>query len=473
MDTRVLPTEPDLIKPAIPNIRPFPMAFPITASVSFIFLFFSYTTLSFPLVPSPLARLLDIQRREQSPPSVQLAAARGLLSRLLPSHISSFDFEIVSKVVLANTTKFLKLDDQMACVQTGFVGGKKEYWLSVSPKEGLTGPELDERTALWHHLRCKSVKELCGLILFTRIQGTTGVELSAGLHWYLKHWCWAHISWEKSGGLQLLSVPKAESLPRVPPSGVFVQRPVPWSYYQNAVTSSYSYAWWGWERWEKEIDWMALQGINLPLAFNGQEAIWKKVFERDKLRCVGPETSSDASCWLAALLRPKVVGDAKQVGAGGREPKGEVDGGSAKELDLELLYLARSVLLLHLETQRGVPNGDYLGGLDIGHLGLDLGLRVDPGGILQHPTIMLLGAHLALHPCFSDVDLGLVGSLLVRRLAEVGEVLVVLDVNELLDVGMATTWRLPPRYNISHSDLDDFFGGPAFLAWSRMGNLHG
>ena len=39
-----------------------------------------------------------------------------------------------------------------------------------------------------------------------------------------------------------------------------------------------SYVWWDWERWEKEIDWMALQGINLPLAFTGQEAIWKKVF---------------------------------------------------------------------------------------------------------------------------------------------------------------------------------------------------
>ncbi|XP_034887064.1 alpha-N-acetylglucosaminidase isoform X2 [Populus alba] len=57
-----------------------------------------------------------------------------------------------------------------------------------------------------------------------------------------------------------------------------IQRPVPWNYYQNVVTSSYSYVWWNWERWEKELDWMALQGINLPLAFTGQEAIWQKVF---------------------------------------------------------------------------------------------------------------------------------------------------------------------------------------------------
>uniref|UniRef100_A0A803P653 Alpha-N-acetylglucosaminidase tim-barrel domain-containing protein n=1 Tax=Cannabis sativa TaxID=3483 RepID=A0A803P653_CANSA len=29
------------------------------------------------------------------------------------------------------------------------------------------------------------------------------------------------------------------------------------------------------------------------------------------------------------------------------------------------------------------------------------------------------------------------------------------------------------KFNMSSKDLDDFFGGPAFLAWSRMGNLHG
>ncbi len=33
---------------------------------------------------------------------------------------------------------------------------------------------------------------------------------------------------------------------------------------------SYSMAFWNWSRWEQELDWMALQGINLPLAFTGQ-----------------------------------------------------------------------------------------------------------------------------------------------------------------------------------------------------------
>ena len=71
-----------------------------------------------------------------------------------------------------------------------------------------------------------------------RIQGTTGVELVSGLHWYLKYWCGAHISWDKTGGAQLASVPSPGSLPHVKGEGVKIERPVTWNYYQNVVTSS-------------------------------------------------------------------------------------------------------------------------------------------------------------------------------------------------------------------------------------------
>lgn len=71
-----------------------------------------------------------------------------------------------------------------------------------------------------------------------RIKGTTGVELASGLHWYLKYWCGAHISWDKTGGAQIASIPNPGSLPPVKDEGVVIQRPVPWNYYQNVVTSS-------------------------------------------------------------------------------------------------------------------------------------------------------------------------------------------------------------------------------------------
>jgi len=47
----------------------------------------------------------------------------------------------------------------------------------------------------------------------------------------------------------------------------------------NVCTVSYSAVWWNWERWEREIDWMALQGVNLPLAFTGQEYVQRALFK--------------------------------------------------------------------------------------------------------------------------------------------------------------------------------------------------
>ncbi|KAI3952147.1 hypothetical protein MKW98_005842 [Papaver atlanticum] len=205
-------------------------------SISFL-IFFSgllSTSLSSTVGVDHISQLLRIQDKERASPLVQVAAAQGVLRRLLPTHSSSFEFNIVSKELC---------------------GGKSCFIIRNHPSYRTKGgPDI-------------------------RIDGSSGVELSAGLHWYLKNWCGSHISWDKTGGAQLYSVPKPGFLPHVPAAGVLIQRPVPWNYYQNAVTSSYTFAWWDWERWEKEIDWMALQGINLPLAFTGQEAIWQKVFQ--------------------------------------------------------------------------------------------------------------------------------------------------------------------------------------------------
>jgi alpha-N-acetylglucosaminidase len=38
-------------------------------------------------------------------------------------------------------------------------------------------------------------------------------------------------------------------------------------------------SWWDWPRWEKEVDWMALHGINMPLALTGEEYTWYLVYK--------------------------------------------------------------------------------------------------------------------------------------------------------------------------------------------------
>jgi alpha-N-acetylglucosaminidase len=57
-----------------------------------------------------------------------------------------------------------------------------------------------------------------------------------------------------------------------------IQAASKYRYYLNTCTRSYTMAFWNWARWEQGIDWMALQGINLPLAFTGQEAVFAEVF---------------------------------------------------------------------------------------------------------------------------------------------------------------------------------------------------
>lgn len=37
--------------------------------------------------------------------------------------------------------------------------------------------------------------------------------------------------------------------------------------------------WWNWERWENEIDFMAMNGINMPLAVVGTQAVWLKTMD--------------------------------------------------------------------------------------------------------------------------------------------------------------------------------------------------
>uniref|UniRef100_A0A1B6LQJ1 Alpha-N-acetylglucosaminidase n=1 Tax=Graphocephala atropunctata TaxID=36148 RepID=A0A1B6LQJ1_9HEMI len=103
------------------------------------------------------------------------------------------------------------------------------------------------------------------------IEGSSGVAVSWGFHHYLKYFCNCHISWDDDQ----LNFP-----PVLPPANVHIVANDRFRYYQNVCTPSYSFVWWDWKQWERHIDWMALNGINLALAFNGQEAIWQKVYLR-------------------------------------------------------------------------------------------------------------------------------------------------------------------------------------------------
>lgn len=105
------------------------------------------------------------------------------------------------------------------------------------------------------------------------VRGNTPVSIAAGINWYLKYYAGIHLSWSSM---------KASLPDPLPP----VSKPerhssfVEYRYAYNYCTFSYSMAFWDWERWEREIDWLALHGINLPLSVTGAETVWHNVLRR-------------------------------------------------------------------------------------------------------------------------------------------------------------------------------------------------
>ncbi len=104
------------------------------------------------------------------------------------------------------------------------------------------------------------------------LRGNTGVAVASGFYHYLTEYCNSQITWNGTN----LKVPK--TLPLVAKK-IRKQTPYEYRYYLNYCTFNYSMSWWDWPRWEKEIDWMALHGINMPLAITGEEYTWYVVYK--------------------------------------------------------------------------------------------------------------------------------------------------------------------------------------------------
>jgi alpha-N-acetylglucosaminidase len=102
----------------------------------------------------------------------------------------------------------------------------------------------------------------------TILEGNNPVVIASALNWYLKYICGSHIGWN---GDQI-NLSKRLHKVNIP---VTMKSQFQYRYYLNYCTFSYSMPWWDWCRWEKEIDFMALNGINLALALVGQEAVWQ------------------------------------------------------------------------------------------------------------------------------------------------------------------------------------------------------
>ena len=111
------------------------------------------------------------------------------------------------------------------------------------------------------------------------ITGNSDLSLATGLNWYLKYVAGIHLSWNNP----------SQKLPEVlplPQKKIRQATAMKNRYYLNYCTYSYSMAFWDWERWEKEIDWMAMHGINMPLSITGMEVVWYNLLKRIGPACM-------------------------------------------------------------------------------------------------------------------------------------------------------------------------------------------
>ena len=125
-------------------------------------------------------------------------------------------------------------------------------------------------------LDTKEAFEISGNNGKIRIKGTTISAITTGIGWYLNNHAHINITWNSLNE-------KGEGVAYADLSGITVPTTTKthtcdakYRYYLNYCTFGYSMSTWDWKRWQQEIDWMALHGVNMPLQIVGLEEVWRQ-----------------------------------------------------------------------------------------------------------------------------------------------------------------------------------------------------
>ena len=132
------------------------------------------------------------------------------------------------------------------------------------------------------------------------IYANTGNAAAYALYDYVKKYCFSSLS-HTGDNINIPSVlPATNKKENI--TAVF-----PLRYALNYCTYNYTMSFWKWEDWEKELDWMALNGVNLMLTQMGTEEVWQKTlsefgFSDNDIRAFIPGPAFNA-WWLMGNLQ--------------------------------------------------------------------------------------------------------------------------------------------------------------------------
>ena len=101
------------------------------------------------------------------------------------------------------------------------------------------------------------------------VKGNDGVSLATGINHYLKYYCNVNISQVGDQVTMPASAPVIDGT-------VHKETKAAVRYSYNYCTLSYSMAFWGEPEWRNELDWLALNGVNVVLDATAQEEVWRR-----------------------------------------------------------------------------------------------------------------------------------------------------------------------------------------------------
>ncbi|MBE6951129.1 MAG: hypothetical protein E7451_07310 [Ruminococcaceae bacterium] len=139
---------------------------------------------------------------------------------------------------------------------------------------GIIGRRLGEQYKSWFTLELGESGEYDYFELSTvdgkvHVKGNDGVSLATGINHYLKYYCKVNLS----------QVGDQADMPETAPvieGTVHRETKAKVRYSYNYCTLSYSMAFWGQEEWRNELDWLALNGVNVVLDATAQEEVWRR-----------------------------------------------------------------------------------------------------------------------------------------------------------------------------------------------------
>lgn len=153
------------------------------------------------------------------------------------------------------------------------VGCSNKEPVQVKGAEGVifrTAGEVDNMTLelidTQDGLDCYEINAADGQL---HIKGSSQTAICYAFNKYLRNACGSMVSWSGSN----LNLP--EQWPDYSDSAV---SPYKYRYFLNVCTFGYTTPYWDWDRWSQELDWMALHGVNMPLASVASEAIARRVW---------------------------------------------------------------------------------------------------------------------------------------------------------------------------------------------------